>query len=232
MISSSSLFSCSGNTDAIFQSVWVLHLNHENEQICGREQPHTPLDIKIHLKLIPSNCLAVCRSGQRPETCTGLGFIWILALRTYSLLFPLRFSPLSSSPHLMLWVPVEKSLLLFPLGSIFSSRSLFRRWSTCFSDVPAGRFFSSRPLSAAPPQLSDIHPLRPVCALAFERTAGAAGPHRGKGGVEGWRKQGGVDVGRGEGVSGHGIPERNLKCFHRADQEQDTSRIINVNKEQ
>lgn len=49
--------------------------------------------------------------------------------------------------------------------------------------------------------------------------------------MEGWRKQGGVDVGGGEVVSGHGIPERNLKCFHRADQEQDKSRIVNVNKD-
>lgn len=200
-----------------FQLTLMLKSVKMNRYVDGNSHTHR-WTLKSIWTLFLQAGLAGCRSGK-----LWLGFVWILSLRTYSLLFPLRSSPLSSSPHLMLWVPVENSLLLFPLGSVFSSLSPFPRWRTCFTDVPAERFFlfSSFLLCSSPAQLSDIHPLCSGCALAFERTAGAAGQHRGKGGVEGWRKQGGVDVGHREVVSGHGIPERNLKCVHRADREQD-----------
>lgn len=189
MISSSSFLSLSGNTAAKFQRVF--HLNRENERMCRWGQPHTPLHIKIHLKLIPSNWFGCLQTWA--ETCNGLGFISILALCTYSLLFPLRFSPLSASPHLMLWVPVEKSLLLFPLGSIFSSRSLPHRWCTCFTDVPAERGFFFFPPSAL------WHPSTPLrlrsrfwahhwsgWTTPRERRSGGVEKERGVGGGCGW----------------------------------------------
>lgn len=106
----------------------------------------------------------------------GLGLIWILAICTYSSLFPLQCSPLSSL-HLMLWVPIEKSLLLSPLCFIFFSH----HWFTCFTVQMSQKcFFSS--------SLSDFHPLCSGCTLNFDRTT------EGKGGVEGWREQGGVEM--------------------------------------
>lgn len=96
-------------------------------------------------------------------------FIWILALCTY--LFPLRCSPLSSSPHLMLWVPIEKC----PLLSL--SLGLFILWC---ADLLA----------------SDVTEMFFSPSLSYSSSATrVAGQHRGKGGVKGWRKQGGVDLG-------------------------------------
>lgn len=98
----------------------------------------------------------------------GLGFIWILALCTY--LFPLRCSPLSSSPHLRLWGPIEKC----PLLSLSPSRF--------FSDVLIYLLQMPQKCLSSP-------------SLRYSSSAArAAGQHRGKGGVKGWRKQGGVDL--------------------------------------
>lgn len=180
MISSLSLLSFSADTDAKI---------HENDQVCVREQPYTPLDLKIHLKLIPSN--------------------WFGCLQKWETWIRIRLNSLS--PYLLLVVssPIFSSLLFSSSHALSACREIsppfsplaqsFRLCPSFPADALASQmsqqkgFFFCFPLfSAAPPQLSDIHPLRSGCALGFERTAGAAGQNRGK------RRSGGVEkAGRG-----------------------------------
>lgn len=115
----------------------------------------------------------------------GLGLIWILAICTYSSLFPLQCSPLSSSLHLMLWVPIEKSLLLSPPLLYFLLSPSFT------TDLLALLRRCHRNVFSLPRSLTSIHS---GCTLNFDRTTEVAGQHWGKGGVEGWREQGGVGM--------------------------------------
>ena len=119
----------------------------------------------------------------------GLGFIWILALCTYSLLFPLRISPLSSSPHLMLWMPVEKPLFLSPLGSVFLSLPLWPRMHLLHRRPGRKRFVPlARPLLLLLRSLTSIHSSPAACSLLSAPLERWTTPRerRGGGSREGW----------------------------------------------
>lgn len=169
-----------------------------NRSVGGSSHTHTHTDIKTHWGYFLQTGFAVCRSGQNPKS-------WIrihLNSRSLYLLLvvssPYFSSLLFSSSH-ALNACRETSLPFPPWLSLFVSPSLA-------ADALASQtsrqkaFCSSRPPSAAAPPLSHIHPLFSGCVLAFERTAGALDNTEGK---EGWRKQGGVDVGCGEVVADH-----------------------------
>lgn len=92
--------------------------------------------------------------------------------------------PLSSSHALSANREISPPL---PPFALFSSLTLFHHWLTCFTvQMSQNSFFSS--------SLSDFHPLCSGCTLNFDRTTEVAGQHWGKGGVEGWREQGGVEM--------------------------------------
>lgn len=97
---------------------------HENEQVCGREQPHAPLDLKIHLKLISFK----------------LGLAGLQKWETW-----IRIGLNSLSPYLLLVVssPIFSSLLF----SSSHALSACREFSPPFP--PRLSLFVSVPLSPA-----------------------------------------------------------------------------------